>query len=229
VSIKPTATTDTLSLTASLPNKYPISVGVWVNIPSTMGVIAPALVSFGDSSDDNWDLELHWNGANWNMGCYSSGGSDVFGAATIPLDTWHSLFLTISAGGAIHSYLDGVLDINAGTASSAISATTLQVGHSVDGNIAPFSTSGTSLYSVKIYNAELTAGQVLTEVGCDTPILTTNLYDCWLINTVGTAGTANNNGHTFTTVTGFTAGQANPTFTGCGGGAVVTLMGQACL
>lgn len=227
MSIQCAASSDTASLTSGLPNKYPITISGWVYIPSTLASIGSAwtIAVRSDSSDDTWALQIKSISGSYKFGGYSSGGGDVYGTSAVSTNTWHNLTITVSAGGAITGYLDGTVDSGiTGTLSSSITATTFQLGHSVAGDNAPFSTAGASFYGFKVWNAELTSGQVTTEQTSYSPVLATNLYGSWLLPNVTTLTDDSGNGHNFAR-TGF-VNDSDPAPLG-GGGTSVAITGNA--
>lgn len=201
MSIKATSATDTASLSSGLPNKYPITLMAWVYIPTALASAGSAWtwLCLSDGSDDNWVLQFKSFSGNYKFGTYSSTTGDIYGGSTVSKDTWHNLAITIDASGNVAGYLDGVVDAGVtGTLVSSIVATTFQLGHSIAGDNAPFSTVGASLGPVKIWNAQLNSTEIAAEQASYGAVRTSNLYGSWLVPNPTTLNDNSGNGHNLT-------------------------------
>lgn len=125
---------------------------------------------------------------------YDGDGNNDTGT-TLSLNTWYHVCLTDSdADDRQRGYLNGVLDVSL-TQADARSTTTLFIGN----NFGDEWQDGRMAY-VKVWNAELTAGEILQEMNTIRPVRTADLW-AWLPTLPGTPERARDysgNGRNFT-------------------------------
>lgn len=198
MSIETVSTGDFAAITSSFPNKVgPLTVMGWFYMVSGPGSgNTRSMVTLADTgNDDAWDLEMKANVGDTidTFGSYSSGGGDQIGATTISKSAWHNLAITISAGNVLKTYVDGTIDVSAGTHSTSITPTSLRLGASSAGDA---TWTGLRFYALKIWNAELSGAEITAEQASYSPVRATNLYDYWELPNVTTLTGVN--GHNFT-------------------------------
>lgn len=227
MSIRAAATSDTASLTSGLPGKYPITLAGWVFIPSTLASLGSAwtVASRGDATDDTWVVQFKSIGGVYKFGTYASTTGDLFGSTTVTTNAWHNMAITVSAAGVVHGYLDGTVDAGlTGTLISSIVASTFQIGHSVAGDNAPFSSAGASFYGLKVWNAELSSTEIATEQTSYAAVRTTGLYATYLLTDVSTFTDSSGNANHLTRSGTSFVNDTDPPPIG-GGGTSVALTG----
>lgn len=199
MSIKTAAGSDWAGLTSGFPNKVDVTIMLWAFMSSGPGSTnTRSIVSLASASDDCWDLEMQANVGDTidHFGSYSSGPSqDQIGTTSVTKSAWHNLAVTISAGGVLKTYIDGVADITAGGSSTGITPSGLRVGQSVAGDD---TWAGLSLYGLKIWNVALTAAEITAEQASYSAVKLTSLYGSWLLSTVTALTDSSGNGHNLT-------------------------------
>ena len=173
-------------LSSSLPNQDgPVSAMIWVK------GVQGCYICNASTGGNAWALVVLTTTLNFRDN-NSHAGSAVLDS------NWHSVAFTCAATTqTVSTYFDGVVDINAGFAKYTLyTPTDFRIGLSKQGWGLD---SGVAFYGAKVWNAELTAGQIATEAASYSPVLLTGLYGSWLLTTAGaTIADDSGNGHTLT-------------------------------
>lgn len=203
MAIQPGAATSYYFLASGLPNSDgPVSGMIWYKQTGAHSSAYEGLFSLGDSGASAWQL---------NTGLVSTvldfyDGATLMNGTANPCDgNWHSLAFTVSASNVVKTYTDGTLDYTGGaTKATGVSSTQFRVGKTF--HLALNISTAASLYGLKIWNAELSGAQITAETGSYAPVLSTGLWDSFLLTTAnatitGTLGNViDNNSTSWSTV-----------------------------
>ncbi len=147
------------------PTSFPtgdMSASVWINFSqlnnASWNIFMTKWFNGNAGSPSDFHYSVKYNGSNYRQNLYTTTSSDNYGLSTIYPNTWYNLGFTLTNGGALQLYLNGLTD---GNPVSPVSRTNGTSNYYL-GDPRPGSTSCFTGYigDVSIYNRALSASEM---------------------------------------------------------------------
>lgn len=150
-------TNDVVQCGTTIPPAGNMSIFAWVYLTSVNSEWNIIATKWFGGNDFHWALKSPTNnGAGLKQNLFTSSNSDVYGATVFFTNTWYYVGFTLTNGGALTFYQNGIVDSTVSPVSRQTAGSILQIG---DERTSIYGLIG-RIPQVSIYNRALTASEV---------------------------------------------------------------------
>jgi hypothetical protein len=151
-------TDDVVNCGTTIPPAGNMSIFAWVYLTSVNSLWNLIVTKWFGGEDFHWALKSPTgNGAGLKQNLYTSTSSDVYGTTVFLTNTWYYVGFTLTNGGPLTFYQNGIVDNTVSPISRQTAGSPLQIG---DARPATYGLIG-RIPQVSIYNRAITASEVL--------------------------------------------------------------------